>query len=90
MVSVVVLTKFLELPYNHFLTLYLTNCLLLFHSDLFLEMSPLLSFGACFFVSPFWLLLVCFHLLGRYAMTPTLGRVALCQNVLWDSVAQSP
>ena len=43
--------------------------------------SSVLSFGACFFLSPFWLpLCVCSYVLCRSAMTPRLCEVALCSR----------
>ena len=61
-------------------TLYLVDYLPLFHLFLFLETSPVLSFGTCFFVS-FWLLpCVYFHVLDRAVMFPGLGRVAFCSR----------
>ena len=49
-----------------------------FHLALFLEISPVLSSGICFFFSSFWLLpCVCFYVLGKVATLPRLGRVAL-------------
>ena len=50
-----------------------------FHLGLFLETSPILSFGVYFFVYSFWLLLcVCFYVLGKSAMTPSFGSMAIC------------
>ena len=47
----------------------LINCLSPFHLVL-LENSLVLSFGVCFFVFPFWMLLsVCFYVLGKSAKT---------------------
>ena len=42
---------------NHFPFpyIFIPDKLLALHLALFLERSPVLSFGACFFVSPFWL-----------------------------------
>ena len=78
---VVVLTKFLEHPYHHFWTLFMINCLPPFDLALFLEISPILSFGACLFLFPVWLsVCVCFYVLCSYAMTPSLRRVALCSR----------
>ena len=57
------------------------NCLPPFHLGVSLEISPVLSFGACFFVSPFWLpLSVSFYVLNRTAVTPRLGGVAFCSS----------
>ena len=44
---------------------------------LFLEFHSFLLFGTCFFVSSFWQAsCVCFYVLGRAAVFPSLGRVA--------------
>ena len=83
--AVVVLTKFFWQPHNHFFkSLYLVNFLLSFHLALFLEIS-LVSFGTFFFVSRFWLpLFVCFYVLARSALTPSLSGVVLCSR--WCSL----
>ena len=48
---------------------------------LFLEISPIISFWTCFFISLFRLTFcVCFYVLGRTAMTPSLGMMALCSR----------
>ena len=47
----------------------------------FLEFCSILSFRICFFVSSFWLpLCTFFYLLGRSALSPSLGRMALCSR----------
>ena len=52
-----------------------------FHLVLFLEISSVLSFWTCFFVSTFWLLpYICFYVLGRVATSPRSGRVVLCSR----------
>ena len=62
-------------------TLVLINRLPPFHLALFLEIPPILKFGACFFVSPFLLpLCVCFYMLNRTAMTSRFGGVAFCSR----------
>ena len=59
---------------------YKLHCAISF-GPFFLEISPVLSYGACFFVAPFWLpLCVCFYVLGRSAMTPSLCAIALCSR----------
>lgn len=57
------------------------HCLPLFDLALILEISPALSFEACFFVYPLWLLIwVCFSILDKSAMTPSLCGMALCNR----------
>ena len=52
-----------------------------FHLALFLEISPVLSSGICFFFSSFWLLpCVCFYVWGRASTSPGLDRMALCSR----------
>lgn len=62
---------------------YLINCLSPFHLSHLVENPLVPSFGACFFVSAFYLpLCVCFYVLSRSVMTPCFGRVALCSQWL--------
>ena len=72
-------------------TLYLINCLLPFNLALFLEIPPVLTFGARFFVCPHWLsLCVCFYVLNRTAITPSLHGVGLYSRCpVWPSGAVS-
>ena len=81
-ISFFILLKFSLSSLSTFITIVFNSVsgilLASIHLVLFLEMSPILSFWTCFFVSPFWLLLcVCFYVLGRAATSPRLGRVAL-------------
>ena len=62
----------------------LTNCLPPFHVVL-LENCIVRSFGVCFFVFPFWLLLcTCFYVLGRSAKTlvQTFVRHCMCLTLV--------
>ena len=73
--AVEVLTTFLKHPYLFELYIYqlaIPNCLLLFQLARFVEISPPLSFGACFIFSFLWhpLLGVCFCVLGRSLCLP--------------------
>ena len=68
--------SFLSIFITCFGILYLVDYLPSFYLVLFLEIFPVLLFGACFFVSSFWLPL-CFCRLSRSSMSPSLVRVAL-------------
>ena len=48
-------------------------------------------YETCFFVSTFCLpLFVCFYILARSSMAPSLHWVTLCEGVLWSQVEPSP
>nr|KAF6485448.1 hypothetical protein HJG63_010646 [Rousettus aegyptiacus] len=69
--------KFTEYLYNQCFASGRSLVSILFSS--FLEFSPVLSFGTCFFVSSFWLPpCICFYVLGKIFKTPGLNRMVLC------------
>ena len=78
-----VLTKFPEHPHNQCFELCIYDCLSPFCLVFFLEFWSILLFGPCFFVSSFWQPpCVCFYVLGRAAVAPSLGIMAKVVGIL--------
>ena len=94
MLTIPLLTEFLHSSpkfLEHLWTLYLAECLFLFHFSSFSgDFSCSFIWGMFLYLPILAVPRVCFCVLGRSAISPSLGMVALRTGCLWGAVAQSP